>query len=165
MITYDLRCGSAHRFEGWFSSSADYDAQHARGLITCPVCNDTLVTKAPTAPYIGRKGNQSAQAAPAEPVTQVEPVPETAAVSNAPDLSPMVDEMIQKLAAVQKEVLKDSTWVGRDFANEARAIHYGESEDRRIHGEASPDEAQALNEEGISVAALPLPFVPPSAKN
>jgi hypothetical protein len=73
--------------------------------------------------------------------------------------------MMVKLAEIQKEVLKDSQWVGRKFADEARAIHYGETENRQIHGETSPKEAEALVEEGISIAALPLPIVPPEAKN
>ncbi len=170
VITFDLRCSSAHRFEGWFSSSADYDRQQSDGLISCPICNDSLVTKAPSAPYVGRKGSQSVRAArpevsPSASETPPQAQPETAALSNAPQSPAAISAMIQKLATVQAEVLKDSTWVGRDFAEEARAIHYGETDDRRIHGEASPDEAQALSDEGIAVAALPLPIVPPNAKN
>jgi hypothetical protein len=167
VITYDLRCSAAHQFEGWFASSADYDLQHAQGMILCPVCDDSYISKAPSAPYVSRKGNQSSAVKQNAPEVEAEtPSASPAlAVTNAEPMSAAVQGVIEKLAAIQTEVLKESTWVGRDFAEEARAIHYGESEDRRIHGEASPHEAQALSEEGISVAALPLPFVPPRAKN
>jgi hypothetical protein len=163
VIAYDLRCSAAHRFEGWFASSQDYDRQFLDGLITCPVCNDIRVTKAPSAPYVGRKGNQSIQPAPTQAASISEPV--TAPVTNAPQMSEAVSEIIQKLAVMQSEALKGSDWVGRDFAEEARSIHYGESKDRLIHGEASPDEALELAEEGIAVAPLPLPYIPPLAKN
>jgi hypothetical protein len=167
VITYDLRCSAAHQFEGWFASSADYDLQQAKGLILCPVCNDIHISKAPSAPYVARKGNQSVAVKQSVPEAEFEApsLPAALAVTNAEPMSAAVQGVIEKLAAIQTEVLKESTWVGRDFAEEARAIHYGESQNRRIHGEASPDEAQALSEEGISVAALPLPFVPPRAKN
>jgi hypothetical protein len=165
VITYDLRCSAAHQFEGWFASSADYDLQQAKGLILCPVCNDIHISKAPSAPYVARKGNQSVAVKQSEPQVDTSSTPDALAVTNAEPISAAVQGVIEKLAAIQAEVLKESSWVGRDFAEEARAIHYGESQDRRIHGEASPDEAQALSEEGISVAALPLPFVPPRAKN
>jgi hypothetical protein len=84
---------------------------------------------------------------------------------NAPALSPAMVEMMQKLAVAQSEMLKESQWVGRDFADTARAIHYGEENERLIHGETSADEAAALADEGIAVAPLPFPVVPPSAKN
>jgi hypothetical protein len=165
VITYDLRCSAAHQFEGWFASSADYDLQQAKGLILCPVCSDIHISKAPSAPYVARKANQSVAVKHSEPQVDTSSAPDALAVTNAEPMSAAVQGVIEKLAAIQTEVLKESTWVGRDFAEEARAIHYGESQNRRIHGEASPDEAQALSEEGISVAALPLPFVPPRAKN
>jgi hypothetical protein len=84
---------------------------------------------------------------------------------NAPALPPAMVEMMHKLAAAQTEMLKASQWVGREFAETARAIHYGEEGDRLIHGETSADEAEALAEEGISVAPLPFPVIPPAAKN
>ncbi len=163
MIAYDLRCGAAHQFEGWFASSSDYDRQNGLGMIACPVCEDTAVTKAPSAPYVGRKSNQAASAVISEPVA--ERAQDIVSVANAPVISQAVIEIVEKLTALQSEVLKDSVWVGRDFAEEARAIHYGESEGRMIHGEASPDEAQDLIEEGIEVSALPMPYIPPLAKN
>lgn len=162
MIAFDLRCSGGHRFEGWFGSSSDFDAQRGKGLLTCPVCDDSVVDKALSVPNVGRKGNQnvSSQAQPS-----VTAAPASGEVTNAPVLPPAMVEMMQKLATAQTEMLKDSQWVGREFAETARAIHYGEESDRLIHGETSPDEAQALAEEGLAIAALPFPVIPPEAKN
>jgi hypothetical protein len=173
MITFDLHCALGHGFEGWFSSSTDYDEQKLKGLLRCPYCDDENVEKALSVPNIGRKGNQAA-ARTNVPATitadaaveekaggEKNTVPSTNITAAPQELA----AMMVKLAEVQKEVLKDSQWVGRKFAEEARAIHYGETEGRQIHGETSPKEAEALVEEGISIAALPLPIVPPEAKN
>lgn len=162
MISFDLRCGKGHHFEGWFASSGDYDAQQTGGFVTCPVCNDGMVQKMLSVPNIGRKNTQSS-ASVETPAS--EPAAVGGDVTNAPMLPPVMAEMMQKLAVAQTEMLKNSQWVGREFAETARAIHYGESDDRLIHGEASPAEAEALAEEGVSVAPLPFPFVPPEAKN
>jgi hypothetical protein len=166
MITYDLRCSAAHIFEGWFASSHAYDEQYNRGLLCCPVCGDETITKAPTAPFIPRKSNQSARSA-STATQEIAPVPATDAlpVSNAPQIPEAMTQMMEKLALVQAEVLKKSEWVGNKFADEARAIHYGEKQARQIHGEASLKEAEALSEEGVGITALPMPFIPPEAKN
>jgi hypothetical protein len=178
MITFDLHCSLGHGFEGWFSSSTDYDAQQLKGLLRCPYCDDAHVEKSLSAPNIGRKGNQApsrknesehvpADAAVGEQVGGKMTIVPSTNVASA-NMTPAPQElaaMMVKLAEIQKEVLKDSQWVGRKFADEARAIHYGETENRQIHGETSPKEAEALVEEGISIAALPLPIVPPEAKN
>jgi len=170
VISFDLICHNTHRFEGWFGSSADYDDQHAAGLVVCPICDSANVSKALTAPNIGVKGNQK-RSKPVDTqmeITSSPPVPtieEPASVSN---MSEMPDEMmkaVEKLADIQKKVLKDSKWVGRKFADEARAIHYGETENRIIHGETSPEEAQELADEGVPVAPLLFPHIPPEAKN
>lgn len=163
MITFDLHCSRLHRFEGWFGSSADYQQQCENGLLACPICGDDDISKAPCAPFVGRKGNQAAVRSP-DKLIEVQS-DASAPVTNDPQIPDAISEMVSKLAEVQKEVLKDSTWVGREFAEEARAIHYGESDQRKIHGETSSDEAQALSDEGVSVAPLPLPFIPPLAKN
>jgi hypothetical protein len=162
MISFDLKCSGDHRFEGWFGSSSDFDSQRAGGLLVCPVCDDHEVSKALSVPNVGRKGNQVVSA----PLPKPEQ-PETVGgeVTNASPLPPAMAEMIQKLALAQNEMLKDSRWVGGKFAETARAIHYGEEPDALIHGETSRDEAEALLDEGISVASLPFPFVPPQAKN
>lgn len=162
MIAFDLKCGSGHCFEGWFASSQDFDTQNSGGQIVCPLCSNGNVEKALSVPNVGRKSNQS-RSSPPQRLAAPEPV--TGEVMNAPALSPAMVEMMQKLAVAQSEMLKESQWVGRDFADTARAIHYGEEADRLIHGETSADEAVALAEEGIAVAPLPFPVVPPSAKN
>lgn len=162
MIAFDLSCSGGHCFEGWFGSSGDFDTQITRGLLTCPVCDDRVVQKALSVPNVGRKGNQIAPVATAVAAV-TEPV--SGEVMNTPTLPPAMVEMMQKLAAAQTEMLKASQWVGREFAETARAIHYGEEGERLIHGETSIDEAEALAEEGISVAPLPFPVIPPTAKN
>ena len=111
------------------------------------------------APNIARKGNQAAIAA-----LHIEPE-QTVAVSNQPEMPAQIEKVIAELGKLQSRMLENSDWVGRKFVDEARAIHYGETPERIIHGEASADEAQALFDEGISIAPLPLPFVPPEAKN
>ena len=166
MISFDLCCGKGHSFEGWFSSSADYDLQQSTGLVACPLCNDVVVQKMLSVPNIGRKGNQPTRAVEAMPETKVvEEIPANTPVVNMPALPRAMIEIVQKMAEKQAEVLKSSQWVGRQFAETARAIHYGETDDRMIHGEASAQEAGALAKEGVSVAPLPFPFIPPEAKN
>ena len=162
MIAFDLNCSNGHRFEGWFASSEDYSKQQSSGLLACPVCNDMTVQKALSVPHVPKKGNQRSVPVPiadvAAPAAAAEP-----AKSDA--LPPAVVEFVQKLAVAQTEMLKQSQWVGGQFAETARAIHYGEEADRIIHGETSADEAKALMEEGVQVAPLLFPVVPPSAKN
>lgn len=172
MICYDLCCAYGHKFEGWFGSAADYKSQRQRGLIACPVCDDVRIEKLFSAPHVGLKGNQASPmvTAPTSDTAVSMPKVETgvsdaAMVCNDPAIPPQVVEMIEKIAGAQREMLKKSHWVGRSFAEEARAIHYGETVTRLIHGETSPAEAHALSEEGVGVAPLLFPFVPPEAKN
>jgi hypothetical protein len=162
MIAYDLQCRAGeHRFEGWFASSSEFDRQKGEGLIACPYCESRDVVKAVMAPHVGRKGNQKSQKAQQKTEEQKVPMP----VSNQPKLPPEMQAAITEIAKMQSKMLEKSEWVGRQFAEEARAIHYGESQARIIHGEATPHEAQELHEEGVAIAALPLPYVPPQAKN
>lgn len=162
MITFDLNCSNGHQFEGWFSSSADFDAQKSSGLLACPACNDGIVQKALSVPNVPRKGNQQPallpSVVPAAAETSVD-APATAV------LPPAMAELVQKLARAQSEMLDKSQWVGGNFAETARAIYYGEEPDRLIHGETSSDEAKALVEEGVGLVPLLFPVVPPSAKN
>ncbi|MDE2595328.1 MAG: DUF1178 family protein [Sphingomonadales bacterium] len=167
MIVFDLSCSAhGHRFEGWFGSSEDFANQQARGLVTCPQCGSADVLKAPMAPAVPRKGNQQ-PSRPTEPIagpeTSVPAVP-SQMVTNAP-MPPEAVKMMQALAKMQTEALKSSRWVGGKFAEESRAMHYGESEAEPIHGEATLDEARALLEEGVEVAPLPFPVVPPGKAN
>lgn len=157
MIVFDLECRDrGHRFEGWFGSSRDFSLQQERGLVTCPQCGSADVTKAPMAPNLGRKGNQI-------------PAPNSAPATNAPvvggTLSPKAVALIQTMARMQAEALKDSRWVGEGFAETSRAIHYGEREAEPIHGQATAEEALELVEEGIEVMPLPFPVAPPSETN
>lgn len=164
MIAFDLVCTpQGHRFEGWFASSAEFERQLTAQLLCCPVCDTAAVTKAVMAPNIARKGNQGRALAP---VQNAAPEPDqNVAVSNQPEMPAEIEKVIGELSRLQSRMLENSDWVGNKFAEEARAIHYGETPTRIIHGSASPDEAQALFDEGITVAPLPLPFVPPEAKN
>lgn len=142
MIVFDLRCPDGHVFEGWFGTGADFDAQAERGLITCPVCGADDVVKAAMAPAVPGKANQQADFSPAQ-----------------------AKVLLGKLASAQRKALENSDYVGDRFASEARAIHLGESEARAIHGQATAGDAKALIEEGVKVAPLPLPFVPPGQEN
>jgi hypothetical protein len=167
MIVYDLECRVArHRFEGWFKSSDDFARQQERGLLCCPQCGTAEVEKALQAPRLTRKGNQRSEPVPTrapQPASVPAPVP-AAPVASAP-LPPQAVELFKKLAQMQTEALKDSRYVGKSFADDARAMHYGEREHEVIHGEASAEQAQELIEEGIAVAALPFPVVPPESAN
>ena len=150
MIVYDLCCDAGHRFEGWFGSSDDYAGQRARGLVSCPQCGSAAVGKAPMAPAVPRKGNRQA---------------EPQRVFAGGKMPPEAAEMLTKLAKIQAEALKSSTWVGDDFPDRTRAIHYGEREAETIHGQASAEEAHALLEEGIVIAPLLFPVAPPDELN
>lgn len=147
MIVFDLRCAGAHVFEAWFGSSAAYEDQRARGLLSCPMCGDVDIAKAAMAPSVPTKGNARS------PSTDVPPSP--AAVKAA----------LTTLARAQTELLAKSQWVGRSFADRARAMHHGEEPAGPIHGQATLSEAKALVEDGIGIAALPLPVVPPEIVN
>ncbi len=147
MIIFDLKCGHGHVFEVWFGSSKDYEDQRARGLVSCPICGDVSVEKAVMAPAVGAKSNRSA----------------SRAVANVGDDDRAA--MLEALAEAQAKILENSEWVGRGFADRARAMHYGEESHAAIHGEVAAVEAKALIEEGVRVAPLPLPVVPPDAQN
>jgi hypothetical protein len=153
MIVFDLECQAAgHRFEGWFGSSEDFAAQQERGLVACPQCGSADVIKAPMAPHVGRKANSLP--APAQAPARAHPMSHGA-------LPPEAAAMMRKLAEMQAKALEQSRWVGESFAEEARAIHYGERDAEAIHGAASLEEARDLIEEGIPVAPLPFPVAPP----
>jgi len=145
MIRYTLACDARHDFECWFPSSDSYDSQSERGLVACPSCGSTRVSKAVMAPMVARKDRPSAEALPPVPATE-------APVRMIAEPERKLREMIKALHA---HVAAHSEHVGDRFAEEARKIHYGEAEGRSIHGQASLDEARALIEEGIDVAPLP----------
>ncbi|GAA0866069.1 DUF1178 family protein [Sphingopyxis soli] len=156
MIVFDLCCSAGdHRFEAWFASSESFADQQERGLIACPVCGDADVRKAVMAPRVGAKSNQmtSGARAPAPVADDSGPGPE------------IVRKLLADLAAKQAEMLPRSRWVGREFADAARAMHEGRAAEDLIHGQASPEEAQALRDDGIAAMPLLVPFVPPEAAN
>ena len=162
MIVFDLECsGGAHRFEGWFKSSEDFARQQDRGLVACPQCGSGDVAKAPMAPRLARKGNQSVAAVPSSPM----PAPEKSQVLASPRLPPEAIAAMHALAAMQAEAIKDSRWVGAKFAAQSRAMHYGDADQATIHGQATREEAQDLLEEGIMVAPLLIPIAPPDEIN
>lgn len=151
MIIFDLKCAPhGHVFEAWFGSTADYEAQKARGLVSCPLCGSLEIAKAPMAPAVGAKANSKAPA----------PAPERASGDPA-----QVKAMLTAAAALQKKLLEGSEAVGDRFADEARAIHLGEAEARAIHGRATHTQAESLIEDGIQVAPLPFPVADPGAEN
>lgn len=169
MKVLDLQCAMGHSFEGWFGSQADYDAQRARGLVTCPVCNNSEITKMLSAPRLNL-GHGAApepvpgQGAPAASVgSAAGSTPSRAldASSAAPSLPDVAPEALQQMQAammkVVQHVLANTEDVGSQFAEEARKIHYGEREARHIRGQATREETEALIDEGIDVVALPVP--------
>ena len=165
MIVFDLQCGAhGHRFEGWFASSDDFARQQARGLVSCPVCGSVDVAKAVMAPNLGRKSNQLPEVRKAaQPAVASAAQP---AVGNArAPLSPEAVETLRAIATAQAEALKSSRWVGEDFADKARAIHYGEQDAEAIHGQARPEEVRDLLDEGVEIAPILFPVVPPDEAN
>lgn len=150
MIVFDLKCVGGHVFEAWFGSSRDYEDQRTRGLVQCPLCGSDKIDKAVMAPRVGAKGNQA------------QPAEAPHAASTDPEA---VKAMLAAVAAMQKKLLENSSYVGPRFAEEARAIHEGESEARPIHGQASRAEAEALAADGIEVTPLPFPIAEPNQEN
>ena len=147
MIRYSLVCTAEHGFESWFPSSDSYDAQVERGLVACPVCGRTTVTKALMAPAVGRGDREPAPSVPAV----APPVEAPVTMIAEPER-----QMRAMLRAFREHLTANSESVGARFPEEARKIHYGEAEGRSIYGQASPEEARALIEEGIDVAPLPI---------
>lgn len=131
MILFELRCDGQHHFEAWFKDGASYDSQVAAGEIACPICGDIRVGKAPMAPRLA-KGRGSAL-----------------------DAREALGEMRKVLVGLKKKVQETCDYVGDRFPEEARKIHYGDSEARDIYGEASPEEARDLEDEGVSVQRIP----------
>lgn len=169
MIVFDLKCAqSGHVFEGWFGSSEEYERQKAGGLLLCPICGTHEVEKAVMAPAVGAKSNQRESLSPPSPPTAQSG--EGAAPAGALTMHKGMDKdraakLMQALAQAQSEALSGSEWVGRRFAEEARAMHYGEEDQRPIHGEVDANEARDLIEEGVEVAPLLFPVVPPKIQN
>lgn len=149
MIRYALACDKGHSFESWFADSAAYDKQAKRSLVSCPQCGSSKVEKAIMAPQLAntKKRSKSAGVSAAENAAAPAPVAM---------LSPQETELRQKLREIRDHLTKNSEHVGPKFSEEARKMHYGESEHRSIYGEASPDQAKELADEGIEFHPLPV---------
>ena len=177
MINYSLKCAEGHSFDSWFQSATAFDKLAAAGLLTCSYCGSSKVEKAIMAPRVrtGRKavsavgdpekgegeasGHPSEGASAATAKTQaIEPAAPPASGAGALGLpaSPEAAEMQKALGELRRKIEANSDYVGKDFASEARAMHLGDTPERAIYGEAKPEEAKALIEDGIPV--LPLPF-------
>lgn len=162
MIRYALQCAAGHQFESWFPSSSSYDAQHARGLVTCPACGSVEVEKAVMAPSVARTDRAPA-AAPAEaespapsvpaPVSAPEPAAGPVAVMTRPEA-----ELRALMRQLREHIVQNSDYVGDAFAGLARQMHEGEIEHRAIYGEATVEEVKALAEDEVEV--FPLPVLP-----
>jgi hypothetical protein len=149
MIHYDLRCGQDHTFDGWFKDSAAFERLAKRGLVECPHCGDVKVARALMRPAVAKRRALPAPVpAPSPSLQPPAPSPEVAGGK----LPAHMRAMLQKMRA---EVEKHCDYVGPQFAEEARKIHRGESDKRGIYGEASPEQAEALAEEGIEVSQIP----------
>ena len=152
MIQYALVCNKGHEFESWFQNSAAYDKQAKRGLVSCPLCGSAKVEKAIMAPRLARKDKSTSIVAPAE-----ESAPAPAQVPTpVAMISPQEKEFRAKLKELRDHLTANADNVGKKFPEEARKMHYGEIEHRSIFGEASPQDAKDLHEEGIEFHPLPV---------
>jgi hypothetical protein len=147
MIHYSLRCESGHEFESWFQDSGAFDKQVKRKLVACPVCDSVKVEKAIMAPRIARKRGE--KRAPAQPNETTAPTPMLMSPEN---------ELRAKLRELRDFVKSNAEDVGQRFPTEARKMHFGEIKHRPIYGEATPDDAKSLVEDGVDV--MPLPVLP-----
>ena len=148
---FDLQCDNGHLFEGWFGSHEDYDSQEARGLVTCPVCQSGSVVKRLSAPHLNVGHFSDAQAMPSASASD-------AGSRELVTATPESGQLVQLQAAIlqqMREFIRKTENVGDRFADEARRIHDGSADERPIRGIATPEEREALAEEGIAVVALP----------
>ena len=160
MIRYALACAKGHAFESWFQNSAAYDTQRTRGLVSCPVCGDTKVEKAIMSPRLsGAKKRGQAAPPPAEAPAPASDAPAPAheeAKTPVAIMSPQEREFRQKLKELREHLTKNADYVGQKFPEEARKMHYGDIDHRSIYGEASPQDAKELHDEGIEFHPLPV---------
>lgn len=156
MIRYTLICDNAHDFESWFASSAGFEDQVKRGFVNCPVCNSAKVERAIMAPSVART-----DLGPKAPEPSAEPsAPKAAAPAPVALMSEKEKAFREMVTALHRHVSENAEHVGKHFADEALKIHHGEAEERAIYGEATPDDARMLHEEGVEF--LPLPRLPGS---
>jgi hypothetical protein len=144
MISYTLKCDAEHSFDSWFQNAEGFAALQASGALACPVCGSVTVEKSLMAPAV-RPARKAAQ-------------PDAPAQTDKPSLAAPASELEAAMAELKRQIEANSDYVGMNFAAEARAMHAGEAPERPIHGEAKPEEARKMMEEGLPVA--PLPFLP-----
>jgi hypothetical protein len=158
MKVLDLRCSNGHGFEGWFGSEEDFLGQNSRGLIECPLCADRIVMRMPSAPRLNLSGAREPQPALQRadaPAQDTAAAPSPSAVSEVGTSRP--PELQAAWMQAVRRLLTETEDVGERFAEEARRIHYGEAEHRGIRGKATPEQREALREEGIETFSLPVP--------
>jgi hypothetical protein len=152
VIRYNLVCDKHHTFESWFQNSAAYDRQAKRGLVECPLCGSAKVEKAIMAPRLARKDKSTSIAVPEETTS----MPAAGTPTPVAMISPQEREFRKKLKELRDHLTANADNVGRKFPEEARKMHYGEIEHRSIFGEATPQDAKELHEEGIEFHPLPV---------
>ena len=160
MIKYQLICDKSHEFEGWFGDSAAFESQQESGLLTCPVCGSADVRRALMAPNLAspktRKTDLAEQQPSAQPEPQPQPqAPQQASAALSPAAARKKQELMSEMRALQTKIRQECRDVGNDFAEEARKIHYGEVEPEGIYGQATAEEREALDEEGIEIMDMP----------
>ena len=160
MIKYQLICDKSHEFEGWFGNSATFESQQESGLLTCPVCGSADVRRALMAPNLASPKTRKTDLAEQQPSAQPEPQPQPQAPQQAsaalpPAAARKMQELMSEMRALQTRIREECRNVGNDFAEEARKIHYGEVEPEGIYGQATAEEREALDEEGIEIMDMP----------
>lgn len=160
MIKYQLICDKSHEFEGWFGDSVAFKSQQESGFLTCPVCGSADVRRALMAPNLAspktRKTDLAEQQPSAQPEPQPQPqVPQQASAALPPAAARKMQELMSEMRALQTRIREECRDVGNDFAEEARKIHYGEVEPEGIYGQATAEEREALDEEGIEIMDMP----------
>ena len=160
MIKYQLICDKSHEFEGWFGDSAAFEMQQESGLLTCPVCGSADVRRALMAPNLASPKTRKTDLAEQQPSAQPEPQPQPQAPQQAsaalpPAAARKMQELMSEMRALQTKIREECRDVGNDFAEEARKIHYGEVEPEGIYGQATAEEREALDEEGIEIMDMP----------
>jgi hypothetical protein len=162
MIRYALACEHGHNFESWFANSAAYESQAKKRMVVCPVCNSAKVEKTIMAPNLSATKKTEkpiaplASKQPAESPETKKPEPAQEQAAPVAMMSPQEREFRSKLRELREHLTRNADYVGRKFPEEARKMHYGETEHRSIYGEASPDQAKELHEEGIEFHPLPV---------
>ena len=160
MIKYQLICDKSHEFEGWFGDSATFESQQESGLLSCPVCGSADVRRALMAPNLASPKTRKTELAEQQPSAQPEPQPQPQAPQQAsaalpPAAARKMQELMSEMRALQTKIREECRDVGNDFAEEARKIHYGEVEPEGIYGQATAEEREALDEEGIEIMDMP----------